>query len=173
MSSGSGENIERSRGADGSISKTGDSQYPNVSEDCFRSGGGISECGASIGNTVFFRGSEGTLGEKDLRDKSERVPESELVSMVDHVFLSASGELPETNPGDRTHQWAVSDFCPSPTAVRVDGGRKERKSVTFNPDIMIHLVPYEDRTSEWMQAAIDRAHFRRRVQFFEELFTAL
>ena len=159
MSSGSGENIERSRGADGIISETGDSKYHNVSEDCFRSGGGASECGASIGDTVFFRGSEGALGEKDLRNKSERVPESELVSMVDHLFLSTSGELPETDPGGRAHQWAVSDFCPSPIAVRIDGEqRKRRKTVTFNPEVTMHLIPYEDRASEWTQSPFSEAN---------------
>ena len=50
---------------------------------------------------------------------------------------------------------------------------KEKNVVTFNPEIVVHLIPYEDRSSEWMRYAIDRAHFQRRVQLFEELFTAL
>ena len=43
-----------------------------------------------------------------------------------------------------------------------DGGK--RNFVTFNPEIVVHLIPYEDRR---------RAHFQRRIQLFEELFTAL
>ena len=49
----------------------------------------------------------------------------------------------------------------------------KRNSVTFNPEVTVHLIPYEDRMSEWMQRAIDRCHFQRRIQLFEELFTAL
>ena len=94
--------------------------------------------------------------------------------MVDHLFLSTSGELPETDPGGRAHRGTVSDFCSSPIAVRIDGEqRKRRKVVTFNPEVTMHLIPYEDRSSEWIQCAIDRAHFQRRVHLFEELFTAL
>ena len=173
MSSGSGESIERSTRADGFIGKAGDSQYDNVSEDCLRSGCGTSECGESIGDTIFLRDSKRAPSEKTLRDEPERVPESELVSLADHLFLSTSGDLSETDPGDQPHQRGVFDFCPSPVEVRGNGNRRKRNFVTFNPEIVVHLIPYEDRSSPWMQCAIDRAHFQRRVQLFEELFTAL
>ena len=62
---------------------------------------------------------------------------------------------------------------PSKLAVRGDSNRGKRNLVTFNPEVTIHLIPYEDRSSEWMQCAIDRAHFQRRVQLLEERFTAL
>ena len=149
MSSGSGESIERSTRTDGFIGKTGDSQYDNVSENCLRSGCGTSECGESIGDTIFLRDGERTLSEKTLRDEPERVPESELVPLADHLFLSTSGDLSETNPGDQSHRRVVSAICPSPIAVRVDGERRKRKNVvTFNPEIVVHLIPYEDRSSE-------------------------
>ena len=68
----------------------------------------------------------------------------------------------------------MSDFCSSPIAVWIDGEQRERrKVVTFNPEVTMHLIPYEDRASEWTQYAINRAHFQRRVHLFEELFTAL
>ena len=34
----------------------------------------------------------------------------------------------------------------------------KRNSVTYNPEVTVHLIPYEDRKSEWMQRAIDRCH---------------
>ena len=170
----SGESIERSTRTDEFTGETRNSQYHNVSEDCLRSGCGTSECGESIGDTIFLRDGKRALSEKTLRNKSERVPESELVPLADHLFLSTSGDLSETNPGDRAHRRPVSAICPSPIAVRVNGERRKRKNVvTFNPEIVVHLIPYEDRSSEWMRHAIDRAHFQRRVQLFEELFTAL
>ena len=46
----------------------------------------------------------------------------------------------------------------------------KRNSVTFNPEVTFHLIPYEDRKSECLQRASDRCHFQR---LFEELFTAL
>ena len=57
--------------------------------------------------------------------------------------------------------------------VRGDGDRGKRTFVTFNPVVTVHLIPAENRKSEWNQCAINRAHFQRRIQFFEELFTAL
>lgn len=38
------------------------------------------------------------------------------------------------------------------------------KKVQFNDNVHTLLVPYEDRKGEWMNYAIDRAHFRRRIQ---------
>ena len=168
-----GGSIERDTRTNGCNGERGNSQSDNVSENCTGFGFGTTESGESVSDTDFFGESERPLSEKTLRNKSERVSESELGEMVNYTIHETIGDVQEINQRDRAHRGSVSDFCPSPVAVRVDGGRKERKSVTFNPDIMIHLVPYEDRTSEWMQAAIDRAHFRRRVQLFEELFTAL
>ena len=49
----------------------------------------------------------------------------------------------------------------------------KRNSVTFNPEVTVHLIPYEDRKSEWIQRAINRCHFQRRIQLLKELFSAL
>ena len=62
---------------------------------------------------------------------------------------------------------------PSTLAGRGKGNGGKRNYVTFNPELTLHLISYEDRSSEWMQYAIDRAHFQRRIQLFEELFTSL
>ena len=122
---------------------------------------------------LFFGESERSLSEETLRNKPNGVSKSELAQLVNYSILKTNSDVQEINPRDRAHRGPVSDFCPSPVAVRINGERKERKTVTFNPDIIVHLVPYEDRTSEWLQCAINRAHFQRRIQLFEELFTAL
>ena len=168
----SGDRNKRSERANGFIGETRNSQYHSLSEDCIRSGCGTSECRESIGDTTFLRNGERAPSEKTLRDKSERISESELVPLADHPIFATSSDLSETNPRDRAHQRPVSDFCPSPVAVRVNGERRKRSVVTFNPEIVVHLIPYEDRSSPWIQCAIYRAHFQRRVQLFEELFTA-
>ena len=103
-----------------------------------------------------------------MRDVSERIPESELVPLANHSVHGASGDLPETDPRNQSYQLSVFDFRPSTIAVRGNSNRGERNFVTFNPEVTIHLIPYEDRSSEWMQCAINRAHFQRRVQLFEE-----
>ena len=82
----SGESIERSTRTDEFTGETRNSQYHNVSEDCLRSGCGTSECGESFGDTIFLRDSKRAPSEKTLRNKSERVPESELVSLVTTYF---------------------------------------------------------------------------------------
>ena len=169
-----GGSVERNTRTNGCDGERRNSQFDSVSEDCNGSGGGTSECGESFSDTSFFRKSERSLSEETLRDRADRISKSELVSMVDHLFLSTNSDLPTPNPGNRAHRGPVSDFCSSPIAVWIDGEQRERrKVVTFNPEVTMHLIPYEDRASEWTQYAINRAHFQRRVHLFEELFTAL
>ena len=170
----SGDSIERTERANGFIGETRNSQYNGLSEDCIKPGSGASECGESVSNSTFLRNGERAPSEETLRDESEWILKSELVPLADHPIHATSSDLQETDPRDRPHQRAVLDFCPSPAAVRgYREQRKRRSVVTFNPEIVVHLIPYEDRSSPWMQCAIDRAHFQRRVQLFEELFTAL
>ena len=168
-----GGSVERNTRTNECNGERGNSQSDNVSEDCNGSGRWTFECGESVSDTTFFGESERPLSEETLRDKPDRVSKSELVPLADYSILTTNSDVQKINPRDRAHRGPVSEFCPSPVAVRVNGKRKERKTVTFNPEIVIHLIPYEDRTSEWLQCAIDRAHFRRRIQSFEELFTAL
>ena len=168
-----GGSIERNTRTNECNGERGNSQSNSVSENCNGFGLGTTESGESVSDTTFFGESERPLSEETLRNKPDRVSKSELVPLADYSILTTNSDVQEINPRDRAHRGPVSDFCPSPVAVRINGERKERKTVTFNPEIIVHLVPYEDRTSEWLQCAINRAHFRRRIQLFEELFTAL
>ena len=166
----SGYSSERSDRANGFVSAARCSQYNGLSEDCIEPGSGESECGESVSDSAFLGISERSSSAENLRDESERVPKSELVPLAENPI---HGALPKTDPRDRSYQRAVLNVRPSTLTVRGDGDRRKRNFVTFNPEVTIHLIPYEDRSSQWMQCAIDRAHFQRRVQLFEELFTAL
>ena len=168
-----GDSVERTERSNGFIGETGNSQYHNLSENCIEPSSGASECGESVSNSTFLRNGKRAPSEETLRDESERISESELVPLADHPIHATSSDLPEINPRDRSHQRALLDICPSPAAMRGDGERRKRSVVTFNPEVTIHLIPYEDRSSPWIQCAMDRAHFQRRVHLFEELFTAL
>ena len=149
------------------------SQSIILSEDRVEPNGGGYESGETVGDSVFLGLSEGTSSEKNLRDVSERIPEPKLVPLANDSVYGASGDLPETDPRDQSHQRSVSDICASTLTVRGDGDRGKRTFVTFNPVVTVHLIPAENRKSEWNQCAINRAHFQRRIQLFEELFTAL
>ena len=164
---------ERSERTSGFVSATRNSKFHGLSEDCIEPSGGGSECGETVSNSVFLGLGEGASGKENLRNEPERVPMSELVPLVENSVHGASENLSEINSRDRPRQRAVLDICPSPTAMRGDCERGKRNFVTFNPEIVVHLIPYEDRSSPWMQCAIDRAHFQRRIRLFEELFTAL
>ena len=164
---------EGSERASGFVSEARSSQYNGLSENCVEPGSGESKCGEVVSDSIFFGLGERASGQEDLRDKSERISESGVVPLAENSIHGTSGDLSKTDQGDRSHKRGVSDICPSAVAVRRNGDGRKGNFVTFNPEIIVHLVPYEDRASEWMQAAIDRAHFRRRVQLFEELFTAL
>ena len=169
----SGYSSERSVRANGFVSAARCSQYTGLSEDCIEPGSGESDCGESVSDSAFLGISERASSEENLRDESERVPKSELFPLAENPIHGASGDLPKTDPRDQSYQRAVLNVRPSTLTVRGDGDRRKRNFVTFNPEVTIHLIPYEDRSSQWMQCAIDRAHFQRRVQLFEELFTAL
>ena len=164
---------EGSERASGFVSAARDSQYNGLSENSIEPGSGESKCGEIISHTIFLGLGERASSQENLRDESERISESGVVPLAENSIHGTSGDLSETDQGDRSHKRGVSDICPSPVTVRRNGDRRKGNIVTFNPEIIVHLVPYEDRASEWMQAAIDRAHFRRRIQLFEELFTAL
>ena len=96
-----------------------------------------------------------------------------MVPLANDPVHGASGDLTETDQRDKSHQRSVFNVRPSTLAGRGKGNGGKRNYVTFNPELTLHLISYEDRSSEWMQYAIDRAHFRRRIQLFEELFTSL
>ena len=38
-----------------------------------------------------------------------------------------------------------------PTADQRKSEHPKRNSVTFNPEVTVHLIPYEDRKSEWVR----------------------
>ena len=110
---------------------------------------------------------------EDMRDIEERVRKSELVTMVLEPIYGAGKELSEIDKGNRARKDDMSDAFPSTTADQRKSEHPKRNNVIFNPEVTVHLIPNEDHKSEWMQCAIDRCHFQRRIQLFEELFTAL
>ena len=71
----------------------------------------------------------------------------------------------------------VNGICLTFSHLRLQASERviieKKNNVTFNPEVIIHLIPYEDMRSEWMQCAINICNFQRRIQLFEELFTAL
>lgn len=48
---------------------------------------------------------------------------------------------------------------------------KIRKKVQFDKFVQIIYIPCEDRKGIWMQYAIDRAHFKRRIEQVEILLS--
>lgn len=38
------------------------------------------------------------------------------------------------------------------------------KKIKFDDNVCTYLIPLEDRKGIWMQYAIDRAHFKRRIE---------
>ena len=127
----SGDSIERNKRANGFVGETRCSQYNGLSEDCIEFGSGESECRESVGDSAFLRNSERAPSEENLWNESERVPESGVVPLAENPIHTTSGDLPEIDTRDRSHQGGVSDICLSTLAVRGDGERGKR-TVTFN-----------------------------------------
>ena len=59
-----------------------------------------------------------------MRNVSERVPESGMVTLAENPVYGAVDNLPETDQGDKPRQWSMSDFCASTLASqrKSDGG---------------------------------------------------
>jgi hypothetical protein len=48
-----------------------------------------------------------------------------------------------------------------------------QKKVQFNNHVQIISIPLEERKGIWMQYAIDRAHFKRKIEHAETLLSAI
>ena len=84
--------------------------------------------------------------------------------MVQEPIYRAGKKLSEINKRDRARKDDMSGVCSHTTADQRKSEHPKRNSVTFNPEVTVH----EDWKSEWIQRAIDRCHFQRRIQLFEE-----
>ena len=72
--------------------------------------------------------------------------------MVQEPIYRARKKLPEINKRDRARKDDMSGVCSSTAADQRTSGHPKRNSVTFNPEVTVHLIPYEDRKSEWVQS---------------------
>ena len=160
-------------GEDRCVNSRGCEQYGHLPDDSTGSSGGLCESRQNDDDPFLFRIGKGTFGKEDMRDFTERVRESELVTMVQDPIYRAGKNVSKVDQGDRPRQSNMSGICLSTATEQSKSGDRKRNSVTFDSEVTIHLIPYEDRKSEWMQRAIDRCHFQRRIQLFEELFSAL
>lgn len=48
-----------------------------------------------------------------------------------------------------------------------------QKKIQFNDHVRIFSIPYEERKGIWMQYAVDRAHFKRRIDQVEILLSPI
>lgn len=48
-----------------------------------------------------------------------------------------------------------------------------KKKVQFDDNVRIYFIPFEERRGIWMQYAIDRAHFKRKIEKANILLTPL
>lgn len=47
------------------------------------------------------------------------------------------------------------------------------KKIQFNDNVRIYFIPFEERKGIWMQYAIYRAHFKRKIEKAKVLLTPL
>ena len=130
-------------------------EYADFPDDSTGSIGGLCESRQNDDGSFLFRVGERTFSKDDIRDIEERVRESKLVTMVQEPIYGAGKELSEINKGNRPRKDDMSCVFPSTTADQRKSEHPNRNNVTFNPEVTVHLNPYEDRRSEWMQCAID------------------
>ena len=144
------------------VNSRGCEQYDHLPDDSAGSSGGLCESRQNDDDLFLFRIGKGAFGKEDVRDVTEQVRESELVTMVQGPIYRAGKKVSKVDKGDRPRKSNMSGICSSKATDQPKSGHRKRNSVTFNSEVTIHLIPYEDRKSEWMQRAIDRCHFQRR-----------
>ena len=74
-----------------------------------------------------------------------------MVTLVQEPIFRAGRKLSEINKGDRARKDDMSGVCSSTVADQRKSEHPKRNSVTFNPEVTVHLIPYEDRKSEWVR----------------------
>lgn len=57
--------------------------------------------------------------------------------------------------------------------LNVDYLKKMKKKVQFDDNVRIYFIPFEERKGIWMQYALDRAHFKRKIEKANILLTPL
>ena len=113
----SGEGSEREGG---NVSSSGCSQYICLSEDRVKSGSGGTQSEETANDSVFSDSVKEHLVKKNFRDVLERVPESGMVTLAENLVYGASGDLPETNQRDKSHQ----RICPTFAHLRLQAGER-------------------------------------------------
>ena len=113
----SGEGSEREGG---NVSTSGCSQYICLSEDRVKSGSGGTQSEETANDSVFSDSVKEHLVKKNFRDVLARVPESGMVTLAENLVYGASGDLPETNQRDKSHQ----RICPTFAHLRLQAGER-------------------------------------------------
>lgn len=112
-----------------------------------------------------WRGSQTSFTGENDRSFIERISKLELFEenvqpKRERVFTH--------NQTDRQHEDCLVGICVHETEKRSGETGSHLKPrdqrVRFNPKLEFFEVPNEDRTSEWMTAAVDRSRFERRIQ---------
>ena len=104
----------------GNVSSSGCSQYICLSEDRVKSGSGGTQSEETANDSVFSDSVKEHLVKKNFRDVLERVPESGMVTLAENLVYGASGDLPETNQRDKSHQ----RICPTFAHLRLQAGER-------------------------------------------------
>nr|XP_022336212.1 formin-like protein 14 [Crassostrea virginica] len=133
-------------GEDKCLSSRGCDEYADFTDDSTGSSRGLCESRQNDDGSFLFRVDEGTFSEENMRDIEERVRESKLVSMVQEPIYRAGKKLSEINKGERARKDDMSGVFSSTVADQRKKENPKRNSVTFNPEVTVHLIPYEDLT---------------------------
>lgn len=84
--------------------------------------------------------------------------------------LQSRGDVSAGFEGIRPCKSDISSICSFAAAVEGKNNHSKRHSVSFSDEIVVYYISYEDRKSQWMQMALDRYRFQRRIKELERLF---
>jgi hypothetical protein len=128
-----------------------------------------------VGNKrIYVRGSEGILLPPDQRSESDETGNCPTCHRVDHVEgrnASTVGQVPHTDIYDPVHVRTGSSKPGGSASVFGMSSLSIRRKVLFVPDVSVFTPTdwpadvYRDaRKGYWIQAAVDRKRFERRIK---------
>ena len=121
-------------------------------------------------HSCIFGSGQGTFSEEIVRNIKNGIPESGVDSVAEEFIYTARKKISGVNEGDNSCGDDMLGVCQSAAAVKGKNRGARGRSVTFRDQLVVYPIHYEDRKSQWMEMAVDRHRFPRRIKEFEKLF---
>ena len=89
--------------------------------------------------------------------------------MAEEFIYTARKKISGLNEEDNACGDDMLSVCQYAATVKGKNSGARGSFVSFSDEIVIYSIPDEDGKSQWMEMALDRYRFQRRIKEFEKL----